>query len=140
MTEYFSIADLLPGIDLPPKTYPPITRVQLVRYAGASGDFNPLHTDDTAARQAGFSGVISHGMLVMGLMGQAIAGWFPLKAVKQFGVRFKDIALPGDVITVKATVEKHSENVVVCQVVAEDQNGCVKAAGWFEVFVSNAIK
>ncbi|WP_328820840.1 MaoC/PaaZ C-terminal domain-containing protein [Peribacillus faecalis] len=50
----------------------PISKVQLVKYAGASGDFNPLHTDDQFANKAGIDGVIAHGMLSMGLLGKYV--------------------------------------------------------------------
>ena len=72
MTVDFETVDV--GDDLPPLTTAPITETQLVRYAGASGDFNPIHTVPHMAEQAGLGGVIAHGMLVMGLVGRGASG------------------------------------------------------------------
>lgn len=60
------------GQRLEPFIKPPVTKVQLVKYAGASGDFNPLHTDDAFAQEIGMNGVIAHGMLVMGFLGEYV--------------------------------------------------------------------
>lgn len=115
---------------------PPVTRDQLVRYAGASGDFNPLHTDDEAARAAGFEGVVAHGMLVMGFVTQAVTTWIPTRHFKKIKVRFKGVTRPGDVITVTARVtEKRVEGhsgIVICTIEAVDQNKDPKVAGTFE--------
>ena len=129
MQKYISINDLSVGDELPRHAFDPITKVQLVRYAGASGDFNPLHTDDSVAQAAGLSGVIAQGPLVMGFIGQAIAKWFPVRSLKKFGVRFKGMTFPGDVITVKATVVEKTDRTIVCDVAACDQNDQVKVAG-----------
>ena len=129
------------GDALPSLTKAPITKVQLVRYAGASGDFNPLHTDDSVAQGSGMKGVIAQGILIMGFMGQAISGWIPLRDLKRFKVRFKGVTYPGDVITVKAIVrEKRPSSegeIVLCDIVAQDQNGETKVSGEFEVL--NAV-
>jgi acyl dehydratase len=115
---------------------PPITKVQLVRYAGASGDFNPLHTDDEAARAAGFDGVVAQGMLVMGIVAQAVTDWAPKRALKKFKVRFKGATRPGDIIRVLGKVtDKRVEDkkgIVVCTLEATDQNNNIKILGSFE--------
>ena len=82
---------------------PPITKTQLVRYAGASGDFNPLHTDDEAAKAAGFDGVVAHGMLMMGILSQAITASIPRRQLRKVNVRFKGMTRPDAVITVSGT-------------------------------------
>ena len=114
---------------------PPITKVQLVRYAGASGDFNPLHTDDQFAQNAGFGGVVAHGMLVMAFVAEAASAWCTSKWLSGIKVRFKGITRPGDEITVIGRVlEKRIEmgrGVVICSVEATDQHGEIKAAGTF---------
>jgi len=125
------------GDSLPPVTKNPVTKVQLVRYAGASGDFNPIHTDDAAARQAGLNGVIAQGLLVMGFVGQAITTWAPRRYLKRFKARFTAVTQPGDVITVDGKLAKKSvagnKLTVVCDTQARDQNGEVKISGEFEV-------
>lgn len=87
-------------------TKPAITKVQLVKYAGASGDFNPLHTDDEFAQKAGMDGVIAHGMLVMGFLGQYVQKLAGEAEIKKFNMRFGAITVPGDEITCSATVKK----------------------------------
>ena len=115
----------------------PITQVQLVKYAGASGDFNPLHTDDDFAKAVGMKdGVISHGMLIMGFVGQAITSWVPKKYLKKFGVRFAGMTKPGNTITITGTVtdkrKEADENIISCEVVAQDENNDIKITGHFD--------
>ncbi len=83
-----------------------LTRTQIVQYAGASGDFNPLHTDDLFAREvAGYPGVFAHGMLGMGLSGKLLTNWVGDGRLTKFGVRFRTQIWPGDTLTARATVE-----------------------------------
>lgn len=126
--------DVQVGDEIPSLSKDPITEVHLVKYAGASGDFNPLHTVDSVGKQAGFGGVIAHGMLVMGFVGQAITGWIPNSNLTKFKVRFAAVTRPGDVITVTGRVtEKIAEgNRLVCTVQAADQRDEVKIKGSFE--------
>ncbi len=85
------------GAVLPPRTFR-ITRADLVRYAGASGDLNPIHWSERFATGVGLPGVIAHGMYTMGLAGQAVVEWAgDPAAVVEFGVRFpKPVAVPDD--------------------------------------------
>ncbi|HDM32263.1 MAG TPA: hypothetical protein ENG28_00610 [Deltaproteobacteria bacterium] len=114
----------------------PLQKLQHVMYAGASGDFNPLHTDDDFAKAVGLDGVIVHGMLIMGFVGQAITQWIPRKYFKKFGVRFAGMTKPGNTITVKGNVVdklvEGSENIIRCEVLAQDENGDIKITGHFE--------
>jgi acyl dehydratase len=83
-----------------------LKRTQIVMYAGASGDFNPLHTDEPFSTQvAGNPTVMSHGMLVMGLAGQVLTDWFGLPNVRRYRARFQAPTWPGDTISVTARVE-----------------------------------
>ncbi len=133
---HIDLHNLEVGDPLPPLTKPPITKTQLVRYAGASGDFNPIHTDDETARKAGLRGVIAQGLLVMGFAGQAITQWVPKKYLKRFKVRFTDVTYPGDVITVKAIllrkIREDNEIHILCEVKAENQKEQLKLVGEFE--------
>jgi acyl dehydratase len=85
------------GEQLAPQTYP-VTRADLVRYAGASGDFNPIHWNDRTAAAVGLPGVIAHGMFTMALAGRALVAWSgDPGAVIEFGVRFaKPVVVPDD--------------------------------------------
>jgi acyl dehydratase len=90
---------LAEGESGPEVTVGPITRTDIVRYAGASGDFNPIHHDEEFARAAGMPSVFSIGMHSAGLVGQYVARWVGLGNVRRFGVRFTGQVWPGDVLT-----------------------------------------
>ncbi|WP_418605603.1 MaoC family dehydratase [Georgenia sp. SUBG003] len=82
------LTELEVGAELFRRTYA-VDRDRLVRYAGASGDFNPIHYNDRFAEEVGLPGVIAHGMLTMGLAGSAVADWArDPGAVAEYGVRF----------------------------------------------------
>ncbi|MBV9380351.1 MAG: MaoC family dehydratase N-terminal domain-containing protein [Streptosporangiaceae bacterium] len=84
-----------------------LRRTQIVQYAGASGDYNPLHTDEIyATKIAGYPSVFAHGMLTMGLTGQAIAGLTGTENLLRFGVRFTAQVWPGDTLTVRTSVAR----------------------------------
>ena len=102
--------DVEVGNEIPPLVKEPIDEVQLVKYAGASGDFNPLHTVHAFGEMAGFGGVIAHGMLSMGSVGQLLTDWVGPEALKKLKVRFSGVVKPGDVITCKGKIlEKRTE-------------------------------
>ncbi|PZF97656.1 MaoC family dehydratase [Micromonospora deserti] len=84
-------------MELPAKTFR-VTRADLVRYAGASGDFNPIHWSDRIATKVGLPGVIAHGMFTMALVGRAVAEWAGAPdAVLDYGVRFtRPVVVPDD--------------------------------------------
>ncbi|MBU8857151.1 MULTISPECIES: MaoC family dehydratase [unclassified Micromonospora] len=98
-------------MELPTQTYR-VTRADLVRYAGASGDFNRIHWSDRTATAVGLPGVIAHGMFTMALVGRAVAGWAGAPdAVVDFGVRFtRPVVVPdtdeGTEIEVSAVVKE----------------------------------
>ncbi|MFI7433018.1 MaoC family dehydratase [Micromonospora haikouensis] len=84
-------------MELPTQTFR-VTRADLVRYAGASGDFNPIHWSDRGATGVGLPGVIAHGMFTMALVGRAVAEWAGAPdAVVDYGVRFaRPVVVPDD--------------------------------------------
>lgn len=86
-----------PGQQLGPETYR-VTRADLIRYAGASGDFNPIHWSDRVAKSVGLPGVIAHGMYTMALAGRAVTTWCgDPGGVVEYGVRFtKPVIVPDD--------------------------------------------
>jgi acyl dehydratase len=82
-----------------------LTRTQIVQYAGASGDFNPLHTDERYATEvAGYPSVFAHGMLTMAMTGRMLTDWLGEDRLVDFGVRFVRQVWPGDTLTARATV------------------------------------
>ncbi len=91
--------------ELPTRTFA-VTRADLVRYAGASGDFNPIHWSDRVATSVGLPGVIAHGMFTMALAGRALTDWAGgAERIAEFGVRFaKPVVVPDDDTGVEVTV------------------------------------
>ena len=83
-----------------------IPRTRLVMYAGASGDYNPLHTDEVYVTQvAGYPTVFAHGMLSMGATGKLLTDWVGNGRLTKYGVRFVNQVWPGETLTAAATVE-----------------------------------
>ncbi|MCK9906384.1 hypothetical protein MXD63_41145, partial [Frankia sp. Cpl3] len=121
------------GQVLPPLIKEAITHTQLVKYAGASGDFNPIHTVVPVGEEAGLGGVIAHGMLIMGFAGQAIGNWFPRKDLRRFKVRFAAMTRPGEQITITGTITEllttGDETRLRCELAARNQHGEVKLKG-----------
>jgi acyl dehydratase len=121
--------DVQPGREMPPLVKPPIQQIQLTRYAGASGDFNPIHQDDAFARAAGMGGVFAHGMLSMGFVAQAVTEWAGIGRVRKVSVRFAALVRLGDVITCRGRVlEKRpagagGDHDVELELWAENQKG-----------------
>ena len=82
-----------------------LSRTQIVQYAGASGDYNPLHRDDRFTTEvAGDPSVVAHGMLTMGMTGRVLTDWFGVEGLRAYGVRFVKQVCPGDALTTTATV------------------------------------
>jgi acyl dehydratase len=92
------------GDELPALAKAPVDRVQLTRYAGASGDFNPVHVDETYARALGMPSVYAPGMLVMGFLGQLTSDWARGAQLRKYNVRFVKIVWPGDTVVCKGRV------------------------------------
>jgi acyl dehydratase len=87
------------GSTAPPKDFGPMTTRMFVRYSGASGDLNPMHYDDQAARSAGYPSVFSQGMHSAGLLAGYAVEWLGAANVRRFRVRFREQVWPGDVLT-----------------------------------------
>ena len=124
------------GDELTPLRKEPVTRVQLVKYAGASGDFNPIHWDPEVAEQMGLGGVIAHGMLSMGFLGQYVAGIAGPERVKRLRVRFGAMVRPGDELTLRGSVREVEGGRATIDVWAENQNGEKVTSGEAEVEIS----
>ncbi len=105
-----------------------LTRTQIVQYAGASGDYNPLHTDELfATKVGGYPTAFAHGMLSMGLTGTMLTSYVGDGRLRKFGVRFTRQVFPGDTLTAKATVEaireQGGEHLVDLALSTTNQNG-----------------
>jgi acyl dehydratase len=115
------------GDEAPPLVVEDLTRTHFVRYAGASGDFNPMHHDDTIATQVGNPSVFGHGMLTAGLQARVVKDWFGPEALRRFQVRFAKQVWPGDTITFNARVagkrDESGEHLVDLETTATNQDG-----------------
>jgi len=127
--------DVQIGDAIPKLVKPPVTHLQLVRYAGASGDFNPLHTDPKIGEMIGTGGIIAHGMLIMGFVGELLSDYVGPHALRKFNVRFRGMTRLGDEITCSGTItekyEADGEARIAGKVHAADQHGDVKVTGTF---------
>ena len=111
-----------------------LTRTQIVMYAGASGDYNPLHSDEKFAREvAGYPGIFAHGMLTMGMTGRVLTDWFGAEGLAGYGVRFVKQVFPGDSLTATATVtavrDEAGQRLADLDVVTVNQDGDVVLQG-----------
>jgi acyl dehydratase len=123
----FYWSELRVGDDLPPLTKPTIDRVQIVRYASASGDFNRLHLDEPYAHQVGFPGLFAPGMLPMSFIGQLLSSWLRRGHVRKLSARFVKIVWPGDELTCRGRIAELRKEGGGCyadvELWAENQKG-----------------
>jgi acyl dehydratase len=103
-----------------------LTRTDLVMYAGASGDFNPMHTDEVSAQAAGLPSVFGHGMFTAGLLGKALTDYVGVGSLRTYKIRFTKQTWPGETLTTQVAVarkyeEGHEHRVdLECSVVNQD--------------------
>ena len=112
-----------------------LKRTQIVQYAGASGDYNPLHTDEIFTTEvAGYPSVFAHGMLTMGMTGRMLTDYVGDGRLKSFGVRFTAQVWPGDDLTgtteVESVEEIDGEQVVRLKVETRNQDDAVVLSGY----------
>ena len=112
-----------------------LTRTQLVMYAGASGDYNPVHTDEVfATKVAGYPTVFAHGMLSMGATARMLTNWVGDGRLTKYGVRFVSQVWPGDTLTARAKVEglrsEGGQSFVDLSVVTTNQDGKEVVSGY----------
>ena len=124
------------GAEAPAREFGPLTRQMFVRYAGASGDLNPMHYDDQLAQSAGYPSVFGQGMFSAALLAGFATDWLGAGGVRRFGVRFREQVWPGDVLTcsgVVTAVSAESDGQHVCvELAATRQTGGVAITGTAE--------
>ena len=124
------------GEELTPLVKEPVTRLQLVQYAGASGDFNPIHWDPERGQEMGLGGVIAHGMLSMGFLGQYVAQIVGPQSVRRLKVRFAAMVRPGDELTCKGVVRSVDGGTATLDIWAETADGEKVTTGEAEVKIA----
>ena len=123
------------GVALEPITRGPITRSQIARFAAATGDFNPIHTDEAFARTIGFPSVIAHGPLTLAFLAQALGHNFGADKVRGVTAQFRAPILPGDTLRIEGTVTEVSGGRANCElrVVRGDDDVVATGTGSAEI-------
>lgn len=113
-----------------------LKRTQIVQYAGSSGDYNPLHTDEVfTTKVAGYPSVFAHGMLTMGMTGRMLTNYVGDGRLTKYGVRFTNQVWPGDTLTSTATVESVEKDILRLAVETKNQDGATVLSGYAEARV-----
>jgi acyl dehydratase len=124
-TLYFE--DVREGDEAPPGVVPNITRTQIVKYAGASGDFNPIHHDELYAIRGGNDRVFAMGMMAAGFLSHMATDWVGDGNLRNYKVRFTRQVWPGDTVTCKGKITKKytegGKNYIAADVFSENQRG-----------------
>ena len=108
-----------------------LSRTQIVMYAGASGDYNPVHTDEKFTKEmAGYPSVFAHGMLTMGMTGSMLTNYVGDGRLTKYGVRFTSQVWPGDTLNSTATVVDVTDGIVNLSVETTNQDGAVVLSGY----------
>jgi acyl dehydratase len=127
--------DVKEGDELPAFTVENLTRTDFVKYAGSSGDFNPIHHDQTFAEASGNPTVFAMGMLNAGILSRLVADYAGLENLRKYRVRFATRVWPGDSVTCKGKVTKkaveNNEKIIEGEIVALNQKGEVAIQGSF---------
>ncbi|HEY3047684.1 MAG TPA: MaoC family dehydratase [Polaromonas sp.] len=122
------VGDALPSFETPP-----ISRLTLALYCGASGDHNPIHVDTDFAKAAGMPDVFSHGMLSMAWLGQVLTRWVPQIAIRDYSVRFAAITQVGERIfctgKVVEKIERDGQRCMRVELSSANQDGQIKLRG-----------
>ncbi|MBT2644154.1 dehydratase [Bacillus sp. ISL-41] len=118
-----SLAELKVGESLKEVQLDPVDRITLIKYAGASGDYNPIHTIDEEAKKAGLPGIIAHGMWTMGNLAKLFTEFYEEGFIQDYTIRFKGMVFLNDVVTLKAELAEENANNLRFNVRAVNQNG-----------------
>jgi acyl dehydratase len=124
--------DIAVGDAAPPRSHT-LTRTDLVRYAGASGDYNPMHHDDVQAKEVGLPSVFGHGMYSAGLVATALTDYLGVGRLTRYKVRFAKQTWPGDVLTTSITVtgkrEEGDRHLIDLECQLANQDGVAVVVG-----------
>ena len=123
------ITELFVGDKLKEIQLDPVSRLDLIKYAGASGDFNTIHTIDEEAKNTGLPGIIAHGMWTMGNLAKLFTPYYEEGFVQDYSIRFKGMVFLDDVITLRAELKDRTDSVLTFDVEAVNQHGKAVLSG-----------
>ncbi|MGD1241388.1 MaoC/PaaZ C-terminal domain-containing protein [Mycobacterium seoulense] len=131
-TDAAVLARLAVGDEAPPRVFGPLSKDMFVRYAGASGDFNPMHYDDDLARSAGYPSAFGQGMLTAALLATFVTDWLGPWQLQRYGVRFRGQVWPGDTLicTGRVTAVDHDHDRVTVEMSVTRPDGAVAVTGF----------
>ncbi len=118
-----TLAELRAGDTLNDIVLSPVSRLDLIKYAGASGDYNPIHTIDDEAKKAGLPGIIAHGMWTMGNLAKLFTPYHEEGFLQDYSIRFKGMVFLNDVITLRAELMEKNDKQLKFNVAALNQDG-----------------
>jgi acyl dehydratase len=121
-------ATMTAGAEAPVKEVT-LTRTDLVQYAGASGDFNPMHHDEIKAQKAKLPSVFGHGMFSMGILGTALTDYVGIGNLRSYSVRFVKQTWPGEVLRTKIVVRDVADGIATLDCTLENADGEPKVSG-----------
>ncbi len=101
--------DVSEGMTSPVYTEGPITRTDIVKYAGSGGDFNPIHHDEEFAKSAGLPSIFSMGLYQGGLCSRLASDWLGLANIRHFGIRLRSQVWPGETLKIQGTITRKFE-------------------------------
>lgn len=131
-----SAADLHVGESLKEVHLAPVSRIDLIKYAGASGDFNPIHTIDDEAKKAGLPGIIAHGMWTMGNLAKLFTEYYEEGFLKDYSIRFRGMVFLNDVITLRAVLKEKQDDLLrfTVQAVNQDEKDVLKGEAVLQLY------
>src|SRR5699024_1119715 len=114
----------------------PVSRLDLIKYAAASGDFNPIHTIDEEAEKAGLPGIIAHGMWTMGNLAQLFTSYYEEGFIKRYKIRFSCMVFLSDELTLQAKIKERTLDLMTLEVRAVNQkdNAVIKGIVEFALY------
>ena len=113
-----------------------VSRMDLIKYSGSSGDFNPIHTIDEEAKKAGLPGIIAHGMWTMGNFAKLFTPYHEEGFIKDYQIRFSGMVFLGDVLTLIAELDEKNDNLLTfnVKVINQKDKDVVKGKIKFELY------
>ncbi|MEH7237510.1 MaoC/PaaZ C-terminal domain-containing protein [Bacillus sp. JJ1562] len=132
-----SLENIEVGSSLESVQLPAVSRMDLIKYSGASGDYNPIHTIDDEANKAGLPGVIAHGMWTMGNLAKLFTPFYEEGFIKTYSIRFRNMVFLDDIITLKSSLKSINNNELTFDVTAVNQNekDVIKGSVVFQKYV-----